>query len=587
MNTQKKDLCERLLRLRIKLNYPLKMKKNLSLLLVFFLFASCNVFRKKELSVTPTQSYNISSAYLDAYMFNLAGRYNEALKIFKDIANTDKNHAASRYEIARIYGLHNKHSEALKYAKQASEIDPDNKWYDILIIEISESTGNFNEVISRYKKLITLYPDDYSMLLGLANSYLNSGNYQKSIEVLNDVEKMIGVSDMISLQKSQLYLMLQDQKNALNELIKLSDAFPSDTEYMLLVADFYLQYGDFDEAINCYNEVLIIDAANIKGRISVAEAYLRTGQNEKAIESLTILFKEPTVNLDSKIGILSYYYDWSENVPELKTHAYSLINLLIENYPNEPKVLSIYGDFLYRDGKYSDAAEQWKKVIETDPSRFLIWEFLLFALAESQDFNELANYAGRAVSYFPEQHLPYYFAGYANFELKKYNEAIPYLESGVIISKGNKNIEFQLWNLLGECYNKIEEHINSDSAFENALKINPNNEYVLNNYSYYLSLRKERLEDALNMSAKSLKIQPESPHFLDTYGWILYGLSRFDEAKDYIYKAMKNSEEPSATILDHYGDVLFKLNDIDGAKKYWNKAIDAGGDEEQILEKIK
>ena len=48
-----------------------------------------------------------------------------------------------------------------------------------------------------------------------------------------------------------------------------------------------------------------------------------------------------------------------------------------------------------------------------------------------------------------------------------------------------------------------KEYESSDSLFELSLKINPSNPTVLNNYSYYLSLRGVDLEKAKEMSFNS------------------------------------------------------------------------------------
>ena len=51
----------------------------------------------------------------------------------------------------------------------------------------------------------------------------------------------------------------------------------------------------------------------------------------------------------------------------------------------------------------------------------------------------------------------------------------------------------------------------------------------INNYSYYLSLREEKLEYAESLSKKSIIAEPNNSTFLDTYAWILFKLKRFLE----------------------------------------------------------
>ena len=49
------------------------------------------------------------------------------------------------------------------------------------------------------------------------------------------------------------------------------------------------------------------------------------------------------------------------------------------------------------------------------------------------------------------------------------------------------------YSLLGDTYHAIDEHEKSDLFYQKSLEKNPENHIVLNNYSYYLSLRKKEL----------------------------------------------------------------------------------------------
>ena len=74
-------------------------------------------------------------------------------------------------------------------------------------------------------------------------------------------------------------------------------------------------------------------------------------------------------------------------------------------------------------------------------------------------------------------------------------------------------------------------------AYDKALRLDPENAYVLNNYSYYLSLRKQNLEKAKQMSAYANKLEPNNDSFLDTYAWIMFQLGDYNAAKEAQEKA--------------------------------------------------
>ena len=106
-------------------------------------------------------------------------------------------------------------------------------------------------------------------------------------------------------------------------------------------------------------------------------------------------------------------------------------------------------------------------------------------------------------------------------------------------------------------------------------KNNPNNLMLLNNYAYYLSENGGDLQQAEQMSAKTIKSKPNDPVYLDTYGWIYFKQGKYLFAELYIKRAIENGADKNPELLEHYGDVLFHQGKVDEALIYWQKALDA------------
>jgi tetratricopeptide (TPR) repeat protein len=125
----------------------------------------------------------------------------------------------------------------------------------------------------------------------------------------------------------------------------------------------------------------------------------------------------------------------------------------------------------------------------------------------------------------------------------------------------------------------------SDSLYEEALRINPEFSLALNNYAYSLSERGLQLERALGMARKALEVAPDNPSYLDTIGWIYFRLGRYRDAESFVKKAI-NKGEVSAVVHEHMGDIYFKLNDMDRALEHWNEALKLDGSNTQLRDKI-
>ena len=192
-----------------------------------------------------------------------------------------------------------------------------------------------------------------------------------------------------------------------------------------------------------------------------------------------------------------------------------------------------------------------------------------------------------AIELFPSQGTLYYLVGIGANQMKNYKEAIDVLETGKDFIIDNNQLLIQLYSTLGEAYHNLKNYKNSDANFDKSLELEPNNILVLNNYSYYLSLRGEKLEQAKTMSKKTIEQEPNSAIYLDTYAWILFMNQEYEEAKKYMEVALNNGGNTQGVLVEHYGDILFRLNDIEGALKHWNMAKEMGDASNKIGEKIK
>src|SRR5690606_32822346 len=117
-------------------------------------------------------------------------------------------------------------------------------------------------------------------------------------------------------------------------------------------------------------------------------------------------------------------------------------------------------------------------------------------------------------------------------QTKDFENAEKAYTRGLKISSENLILKAQMHSNLGDVYNDLKKYKESDANFDKSLEINPDNAYVLNNYSYYLSLRAEKLDKAAEMSLRSNKLEPNNSSFLDTYAWVLYKDNKFKEAQE-------------------------------------------------------
>lgn len=525
------------------------------------------------------------------YFFNaskekILGNYELALNLFLQCAKINPKEPTPLYEIALIYEQNGDATSAFPFAEKASQLDPDNYWFQLLYGQVLYKNNQVAKSIKVFEKLLDKNPKELELAFNLAGIYTYENKLREAISLYDRIETQLGISEDISYQKQQLYLKLNDVEGAASEIKKLILAFPSETKYYGVLGDIYFTNGQEENALEIYQKVLKIDPEAPFVHLSLADYYRKKGQKALSYEHLILAFKNPELDIDTKMKILLSYYSLSSNNDELKKQAFELCGILTEVHPSDAKSYSIYGDFLYRDGQLKESREAFKKSVSLDQSRFPVWNQILVIDIELSDFTSLVEDGMQTIELFPNQPTAYFFYGYGLVQKKDYTKALEYLNIGKDLVFNNDELLTQFYSTLGEAYYRLNRFSESDNAFENALRKNPNDATILNNYSYYLSERGEKLEKAAEMSAKSNNLQSGQPSFLDTYGWILYKQAKYAEAKEWLKKAIDSGGNSNSTILEHYGDALYKLDEKENALMYWKKAEENGGKSEFLKKKI-
>ena len=143
-------------------------------------------------------------------------------------------------------------------------------------------------------------------------------------------------------------------------------------------------------------------------------------------------------------------------------------------------------------------------------------------------------------------------------QLKNYSAAIEVFTEGKEFVYDNKPFLAQFYANIGDAQNQLKNHAASDSAYDMALEIDPNNVYVLNNYAYYLSLRNINLDKAEKMSKKSNELEPNNNSYQDTYGWILFKQNKTNEAIKVLESAYR-AQPTESVIAEHLGDAYWRV----------------------------
>ncbi len=529
------------------------------------------------------QKFKLDHYFIEGEKYFILEDYAKAYEFFLKALALDPENAAINFKLAEVLSLNGDSQKAEAYASEAKQLQPENKYYYLLLAQIHTANSNFEAAAETYEALIQKIPSAKEYLFELAAIYMYMDKNKKALETYNRAEEYFGVNEDIISQKQKIYLKENDLDLALAEGWKLINSYPAKQEYVIALAEMMIINDLYEEAKQLL-KALITEHNDPSAKVLLSEVYRKQNNYKKAIPLLNDAFSDREYNLSAKIQMLSGYMSQLPN-PELDSFTIVLSKKLTDAHPGSFEAHAMSGDMYFTLGNKKAASDSYLKALELDKSNYSIWRNIINLEFEREKYDLAANHFETALEYFPNQVELYYLGGASYYSLKKYKKAIRSLEQGKNLVVNNPKLKSSFLGMLGDAYNGIEDHKYSDEAYEKALKENPDNDHVLNNYSYFLSLRGEKLEFALEMSSKLVENFPDNYTYLDTHGWVLYMLEEYKKAKSYLEKAIEIGPE-DGTILEHYGDVLYQLGNIDEAIEIWKKASEHQDSSDLILKKI-
>jgi tetratricopeptide (TPR) repeat protein len=567
------------------------LSRTLHILLILILALSVGVAngqRRKKNHKEPSYEVQrkITELFFDASKEKMLGNFEEAASLYRDCIKLDNYNAASYYELANLLTTSQQVMEALPFALNALELDPTNEWYSLFTAEIQLELNDFQSAVRIYERLTEEHPTKVEYQYELATTYLYLNRFEDAIKSYNKIEEIIGLSEEISVQKEKIYLQMDRLEDAVKELEALIKNFPGEHRYLGMLAEVYTANDMLDEAFAVYQRMAENHPDDPVLHLNLAEYHRKQGDYDASFKELKQAFGSSSLNIDNKIQVMMSYYNLTEGNDKLLIQAYELLELLTVAHPTDAKAFAMKADFLLRDGNLKESRDAFYETVKLDSGRFLVWSQLINNSYELRDWQAMQSDSKKALELFPNQGLLYLLNGIANNGLKDYKEAVSILSEGEIFTRTETYMNVQLLSVLADAHNNLKQYKESDEAFEKAIKKDPNSPLLLNNYSYFLSLRSENLERAEEMSKKANLLQPREANYQDTYAWILYQQGKYEIALEWILKAIQGGGASSGVIVEHYGDILYKMGETTKAMEQWKRALELGDHSDELSGKI-
>lgn len=551
----------------------------LSLFFIVLIVAGCNaihVTSHQKVIISNEKAVEYDSLFSSALKLKVFGSYSQADNLLHKCLIINPKAAAVYYELSLVYAAQNRKTAAISAGLKAVKFDGTNEWYMLQLSNLYKVAGKIDSSLYYYERVVKVKPEKYEYGIKLAQLYFDNHNYKRSLGVLKKVERKQGSTTDIFFNRYKNYLALSKNKKCIETLKAAVKKYPYELRFYGLLAEHYASIGKAGPALAYYKQLLKIDAGNERTHLSLIDFYRSYGYRSEAMTVSKEFIRNGEFNFNSKVEVVAASINDQESFSLFKTDVKGLVDSMFVYYPNNAKCYSLLADYLVKDNMLKEAQLELEKDIQSFKDDASLFEQLLYVLNLRNDFRGLYESSVLGMLNFKSNPMMYLYGGIAGLRLRKYTEAIEMLSAGLKFTEDSKALMLKYYMYLGECYNAIKDYEKSDLFFESALGIDGSDPLILNNYSYYLAYRRERLDRALLYINRCREMDPRNYLFMDTYAWVLFRMGNLVEARKAIENCLSNGGDKKPVILEHYCEILMSLDLKDEAIRYYHKLKKSG-----------
>jgi tetratricopeptide (TPR) repeat protein len=353
--------------------------------------------------------------------------------------------------------------------------------------------------------------------------------------------------------------------------------------------------GDFEGAEALFasdNDQLTL----VSRRAAIARAQIlsRLGRNELALEMLSDVFGGSTdpgltlvtqqleageelsleVAATPREGMAEVFYSIGAALNGEAADDFALIyaRVAVALRPDHIDGILLSAELLDKLGQYSLADATYRAVPRDDPDYHAAELGRAEALRRAARPDAAIEVLEQLVRDYPEHGAAYSSLGDLQRQEENYERAIRAYDNALKFTDQDAGGRWFLLYARGISYERLKDWPKAEADFRAALELSPDQPQVLNYLGYSLVEKQIKLDEALEMIERAVAARPDSGYIVDSLGWVLYRLGRYEDAVGHMERAVALMPV-DPVVNDHLGDVYWAVGRNREAEFQWSRAL--------------
>lgn len=391
--------------------------------------------------------------------------YELALTALSQAEKASKNpeHKAVVYfEMGKNHALLKDYDAAERVFKKVLQIEKDQ--IDVLaqLYDVYYQQRDYDKSIVLVERLIE-QDEDYKE--DLANLLTITKQYDKALELLDELDVAWGESDIRNALRVRIYKATGDREGAIANIEQKIDNNPKNEREYLNLIFLYSEQGDTKKAFESAKALLENNPNSQLVHLALYKFYLDEGSIPEGINSMKIVFSSSDVDKESKYRVLGDFIQFVNNNPEHEKELEEVVQIFSEE--NGSMVYEKVGEYYISKSRKQEALEFYEQGIALQKDNYNLLKNTLLLQLDFAKYSAAANLSASALTIFPAQSLIYLLNGVANNGLKNSSQAIESLELGLDFIIDDPKMERDFYDQLRIAYTELGD---TKKATQNAEK---------------------------------------------------------------------------------------------------------------------
>ena len=516
---------------------------------------------------------------IKASVYEVTGDFANAVLEYQEALQQEPT-AAIHFAISKDYSLLGKHALAAQHAKEAVRLDSLKIQYRQNLAGIYMNAIQPELAIPEYERIVRLDSNNTEAWFNLARLYQTSRPL-RAIEIYERILDREGDDWEILLQTAEIYNALGHFDQAADKYKRMVELDPSNKVLQRQLAEMYARAGKIKEATKILESILENDKNNAEALASLADIYLDQHDFERALVLYQKLLALEHTNPEVRLRVAISYMGQSQRDSTFVEKAKPIFEQLKKEIPNDWRSFYYLGMIADREKHDSLAGQYFERVTHLAEWNGDAWWYVGSSYFEKGEYQKLVDEMQRAKRALPRDSRIFLLEGLGYSRLDRTDEAVKALKHSLELKPDDMNAI----STLALTLDGLHRYNESDSLYERALRLDPQSHLILNNYGYSLAERGLQLDRALKMSLQAIASDSGNASYLDTAGWVYFMLAKYDDARQYIEKAI-TAGGASATVYEHMGDIQSRLGQKEKAEEFWKQSLHLNGNNQSLKDKI-